>query len=75
MGPSFWQILIVAVVIILLFGAGKIPRLMGDLAKGINSFKKGINENDTDSTESKTIDHEPAETVSPSKAEEKTKAS
>ncbi len=75
MGISFWQILIIAIVIILLFGAGKIPRLMGDLASGIKNFKKGINEDDTDTTESKTIDHEPAETVTSNKAEEKTKAS
>lgn len=75
MGISFWQILIIAIVIILLFGAGKIPRLMGDLASGIKSFKKGLNEDETETTESKTIDHEPAETVSPNKAEEKTKAS
>ena len=75
MGISFWQILIIAIVIILLFGAGKIPRLMGDLASGIKSFKKGLNEDETETNESKTIDHEPAETVSPNKAEEKTKAS
>lgn len=44
LGPL--QILLILVVVLLLFGAGKIPRLMGDLAKGINAFKKGLNEND-----------------------------
>ena len=42
MGLSIWHIIIVAVVIVLLFGAGKIPRLMGDVAKGIKSFKAGL---------------------------------
>ena len=40
MGISFWQILIIAIVIILLFGAGKIPRLMGDLASGIKKLQE-----------------------------------
>ncbi len=41
-----WQIVIIAVVVVLLFGRGKISELMGDVAKGINSFKKGLNEKD-----------------------------
>ena len=41
---SIWHWVIVLVVVLLLFGAGKIPRLMGDVAKGINAFKKGIKE-------------------------------
>ena len=43
---GIWQIVIIAVVVVLLFGRGKISDLMGDVAKGINSFKKGLNEND-----------------------------
>ena len=34
-----------AYTLLILFGAGKIPRVMGDVAKGIKSFKKGISEN------------------------------
>ena len=41
---GIWQIVIVAVVVILLFGRGKISDLMGDVAKGITSFKKGLND-------------------------------
>jgi len=41
-GLSFWHILIVILVIVLLFGAGKIPRLMKDLGTGIKAFKGGI---------------------------------
>ena len=42
MGISIWQVLIVVVVVLLLFGAGRLPRLMGDMAKGIKSFKQGM---------------------------------
>ena len=44
MGISFWQIAIVVVLVVLLFGSGKISSLMGDVAKGIKSFKKGMSE-------------------------------
>ncbi len=44
MGISIWQILLIVLVIVLLFGAGKLPRLMGDFAKGIKSFKTGMRE-------------------------------
>ena len=42
MGISFWQIAIVVALVVLLFGRGKISSLMGDVAKGIKSFKKGM---------------------------------
>ena len=45
MSIGFWQIAIVAVLVILLFGRGKISDLMGDVAKGIKSFKKGMSDN------------------------------
>ena len=44
MGISLWQIAIVVVLVFLLFGAGRLPRVMEDIAKGIKSFKKGIAE-------------------------------
>ena len=46
MGISFWHIIIVLVVVLLLFGAGKIPRLMKDLGSGITAFKKGLKDNE-----------------------------
>jgi sec-independent protein translocase protein TatA len=67
---SIWHWIIVLVVVLLLFGRGKIPELMGDLAKGINSFKKGMKEEAEDTT--KTIDQKANETVSA--AEDKSKA-
>tara|TARA_Y100000590_G_scaffold321071_1_gene363495 strand:+ start:429 stop:629 length:201 start_codon:yes stop_codon:yes gene_type:complete len=42
MGLSFWQIAVVVILVVLLFGRGKISSLMGDVAKGIKSFKKGM---------------------------------
>ena len=42
MGISFWQIAIVVILVVLLFGRGKISSLMGDVAKGIKSLKKGM---------------------------------
>jgi sec-independent protein translocase protein TatA len=44
MGLSFWHILIVLVVVLIVFGAGRLPQVMGDLGKGIKSFKSGLND-------------------------------
>ena len=41
---SIWHWIIVLVIVLLLFGKGKIPTLMGDMAKGIKSFKRGMND-------------------------------
>lgn len=43
---SVWHWLIVLAIVLLLFGAGKIPQLMGDMAKGVKSFKKGLADDD-----------------------------
>ncbi len=60
---SIWHWLIVLVVVLLLFGRGKIPERMGDLAKGIKSFKKGMNDDD----DAKTVEHRPDEAITPAK--------
>ena len=44
MSIGFWQIAIVVILVVLLFGRGKISDLMGDVAKGIKSFKKGMSD-------------------------------
>ncbi|MDC3111478.1 MAG: twin-arginine translocase TatA/TatE family subunit [Candidatus Pelagibacterales bacterium] len=46
MGISFWQIIIVVALLVILFGRGKISELMGDVAKGVKSFKKGMSDDD-----------------------------
>jgi sec-independent protein translocase protein TatA len=51
MGLSFWHILIVLLVVLIVFGAGRLPQVMGDLGKGIKSFKSGLNDDKvTDAT-------------------------
>ena len=50
MSIGFWQIAIVVVLIVVLFGRGKISDLMGDVAKGIKSFKKGMSDNPDQTT-------------------------
>ncbi len=62
---SIWHWLIVLIVGMLFFGGrGKISDLMGDFAKGINSFKKGLKEDDTPAAEpARNIESKPTETV------------
>ena len=48
MSIGFWQIAVVVILVVLLFGRGKISSLMGDVAKGIKSFKKGMATDVTD---------------------------
>ena len=54
MGISFWQIAIVVVIVVLLFGRGKISSLMGDVAKGIKSFKKGMSDDSSSNNDNNT---------------------
>ena len=58
MFPGFWQIAIVVVIVVLLFGRGKISSLMGDVAKGIKSFKKGLSDENPSDDLDKTEDHD-----------------
>lgn len=46
MSLGIWQILLIVVLVLLLFGAGKLPNVMGDLAKGVKNFKKGLDDDD-----------------------------
>ena len=55
MSIGFWQIAIVVILLVLLFGRGKISSLMGDVAKGIKSFKKGMATDVADEDQTKNI--------------------
>ena len=62
-GLSIWHWLVVGVIILLLFGKGRFSEMMGDVAKGLKSFKKGMSEEDAPPaaappriTEAKTVD-------------------
>ena len=46
MSLSVWHVLVVLVVVLILFGAGKLPQVMGDFAKGIKNFKAGLTDDD-----------------------------
>ena len=54
---SIWHWLIVLAIVLLVFGRGKIPELMGDVAKGIKNFKSGMADDDA-ADNSKTIDNQ-----------------
>lgn len=69
---GIWQIVIIAVVVVLLFGRGKISELMGDVAKGLKSFKKEMKDEQAASAE--TLEDKTSEKVSV-ETEEKDKVS
>ena len=77
-GVSIWHWVVVGVIVMLLFGRGKVSELMGDVAKGIKSFKKGMAEDDPPETaaqpaDPKVIDNN-AQTANPAPAKAETKA-
>ena len=65
-GTSIWHWIVVGLIVVLLFGRGKISDMMGDVAKGIKAFKKGMSEDDTTAKPVppaepvRTIDHQTA---------------
>ena len=53
MGNIGWTgIIIIAILVVILFGKGKISSIMGDLAKGIKSFKKGMSDDNSSNNDS-----------------------
>ena len=46
LGLNVWEILVILVILLIIFGAGKLPSVMGDLAKGIRAFKQGLKDED-----------------------------
>ena len=71
--------MVLVVVLILFGGGGKLSRLMGDMARGVNAFKKGLKETDPNveksaEAEPKTIENEPAETATPPNKDEAAKS-
>jgi sec-independent protein translocase protein TatA len=61
MSIGFWQIAIVVVLVVILFGRGKISGIMGDVAKGIKSFKKGMKDPTQDQPESSSSENKSSE--------------
>ena len=65
-----WQIVLILAIVLILFGAGKLPRVMGDVAKGVKSFKAGLKEE----PEEQTVKEVSKAEVSPVAASEETAA-
>lgn len=53
MGLSLWHLLIVVLVIVILFGPGRLPRAMEDLAKGVKAFRNGLKDEDDKASKDK----------------------
>ncbi|MBT5239204.1 MAG: twin-arginine translocase TatA/TatE family subunit [Rhodospirillaceae bacterium] len=71
---SIWHWVVVLVVVLLLFGKGKIPALMGDVAKGIKAFKTGMKDEESETSEAgNVIEDEAADSTT--MAKEKDEAS
>ena len=50
MGISLWQLLLILVIVFIFFGAGKLPRVMGDVGKGIRSLRDGLKGEEADAS-------------------------
>jgi len=72
MQPGIWQILIVAIVVLVLFGRGRISEMMGDFGKGISSFKQGMTEENRESSEASAQIEAPAPTPAATETTEST---
>jgi sec-independent protein translocase protein TatA len=48
MSIGIWQVVLVLLIVLILFGAGKLPKVMGDVAKGVKNFKSGLKDEDED---------------------------
>ncbi len=46
MSIGIWQVVLILLIVLILFGAGKLPKVMGDVAKGVKNFKSGLKDED-----------------------------
>jgi sec-independent protein translocase protein TatA len=59
MSIGIWQVVLILLIVLILFGAGKLPKVMGDVAKGVKNFKAGLKDEDDDETKAITAETEP----------------
>ncbi len=71
---SIWHWIIVLVIVVLLFGRGRIADIVGDMAKGVKNFRRGLADDDDETAAKRTLDHAPAQAMAQG-AEDKTKSS
>ena len=60
MSIGIWQVVLVLVIVLILFGAGKLPKVMGDVAKGVKNFKSGLKDEDEEHKEAIAADVTPS---------------
>lgn len=46
MSIGIWQVVLILLIVLILFGAGKLPKVMGDVAKGVKNFKSGMKDDE-----------------------------
>ena len=59
MSIGIWQVVLILLIVLILFGAGKLPKVMGDVAKGVKNFKSGMREEEDEDKKVLTADGEP----------------
>ena len=64
MSIGIWQVVLILLIVLIIFGAGKLPQVMGDLAKGVKSFKAGLKDDDAPSAQ-KPVPIEPPAAADP----------
>jgi sec-independent protein translocase protein TatA len=66
MSIGVWQVVLILLIVLIIFGAGKLPAVMGDLAKGVKNFKAGIKDQDEGAAAApRTVTTDPSQTAEP----------
>ncbi len=68
MSIGIWQVVLILAIVLIIFGAGKLPRVMGDVAKGVKNFKSGLK--DVEAGDDKETLEQEAETTAKSSVED-----
>lgn len=55
MSIGIWQVVLILLIVLILFGAGKLPKVMGDVAKGVKNFKSGMREEEDEDKNKKVL--------------------
>jgi sec-independent protein translocase protein TatA len=74
MSIGVWQVILILVIVLIIFGAGKLPKVMGDVAQGIKNFKSGLSDPDKEAPKdeaAKTIDAAASSTTTKSEQDVK----
>lgn len=56
MSIGFWQLILILLIVLLVFGAGKLPKVMGDMGKGVRAMRDGLKEEDATSEKSEKVE-------------------